>query len=352
MARAKRRTQQAVTIGDVARQAGVSAMTVSRVMNREEGVREGTREKVLRAVKALNYQPNPSARRLAKGFDIHIGLIYANPSDSYLGRFLQGALGAAKRSDNHLIVDICAEDTAAEYVASALRLAKAKIAGVILPPPTSGSREILSVFEELDIPVATVANGSDARKPMDINIDDRAAAATMTQHLLDLGHRRIGFIRGPRDQVSSTLREEGFRERMAEAGHPVSDELVVDGEFTYRSGVGAAERLFQLQNRPSAIFASNDDMAAAAIGVAHRHGLIVPGDLSVVGFDNSPSAISVWPELTTVDQPVSEMAAAAFDLVLAKVDTRADGDSSGSIARVHPCTLIERESSGPCTMSD
>lgn len=352
MARAKRRTQQAVTIGDVARQAGVSAMTVSRVMNREDAVRQGTREKVLRAVKALNYQPNPAARRLAKGADVHIGLIYANPSDAYLGRFLQGALGAAQRSDNHLIVDICAEDTAAEYVASALRLAKAKIAGVILPPPTSGSDEILSVFDELDIPVATVANGGEARKPMDINIDDEAAAAAMTQHLLDLGHRRIGFVRGPMDQAASKLREQGFRKCMAAAGQSVSDELIVEGQFTYRSGVDAAERLLQLNERPTAIFASNDDMAAAAIGVAHRQGLAVPEYLSVVGFDNSPTALSVWPELTTVEQPVSAMAAAAFDLVLSKVDMHADSGKSEPVKRVHPCTLIERQSSGPCKKSD
>ncbi len=348
MARAKRRNQQAVTIGDVARQAGVSAMTVSRVMNNEQGVRQGTREKVLRAVKALNYQPNRSARRLAKGADVNIGLIYSNPSDSYLGRFLHGALAAAQRTDNHLIVDICAENTPAAYVASALRLANANIAGAILPPPTSGSEEILSVFEELQIPVATVANATEARSSADINIDDEAAAATMAQHLLDLGHRRIAFIRGHPDQAASMLRERGFRRKMEEAGQDVVAELVVDGHFTYRSGVDAAEQLLQLGNRPTAIFASNDDMAAAAIGVAHRHGLVVPDDLSVVGFDNSPSAISVWPELTTMDQPVSAMAASAFDLVLRTIEEHPDGEDAEPIKRIHPCKLIERESSGPC----
>jgi len=351
MTRAKRRTQQAVTIDDVARQAGVSAMTVSRVMNRADGVRQGTREKVQKAVRALNYQPNRSARRLAKGADVHIGLIYANPSDSYLGRFVQGALSAAQLSDNHLTVDICADNSAAEYVASALRLARANVAGVILPPPTSGSQEILSVFSELEIPVATVANGAEARKSMDINVNDEVAAGVMTRHLIELGHCRIGFVRGPSDQISSTLRERGFRNAMAKAQLTVDPKLIVDGQFTYRSGVDAAERLLQLDTRPSAIFASNDDMAAAAIGVAHRHGLVVPDDLSVVGFDNSPSAISVWPELTTMDQPVSAMAASAFNLVLSAVDDRFADTNSGSIERVHPCNLIQRESSGPCPES-
>jgi len=347
MTRTKRRTTQAVKIEDVARQAGVSAMTVSRVMNRESGVRAGTREKVLKAVKALNYQPNRAARRLARGADVHIGLIYANPSDNYLGRFLHGALGAAQRTDNHLIVDICDENSPASYVSSALRLSKANIAGVILPPPISGSQEILSVFDELQIPVATVANRDNARKFSDISIDDEGAAAEMTRHLIELGHRRIGFIQGQPDQASSALRERGFRREMERAGLEVEPKCIAPGQFTYRSGVEAAERLLDQTTTPTAIFASNDDMAAAAIGVAHRRGLVVPDDLSVVGFDNSPSAISVWPELTTIDQPVSAMAAAAFDLILQEVEGRVDADDAPTDNLPLECKLIVRGSSGP-----
>nr|WP_255551922.1 LacI family DNA-binding transcriptional regulator [Erythrobacter crassostrea] len=348
MTRTKRRTTQAVKIDDVARQAGVSAMTVSRVMNRESGVREGTRDKVLKAVEALNYQPNRSARRLAKGAEVHIGLIYANPSDNYLGRFLHGALGAAQRSDNHLIVDICDENLPASYVSSALRLAKANIAGVILPPPISGSDEILSVFQELQIPIATVANGKKSQKFNDISIDDEGAAAKMTRHLIDLGHRRIAFIQGQSDQNSSALREQGFRREMRAADLIVDPAFVAPGQFTYRSGVEAAEFLLSCDERPTAIFASNDDMAAAAIGVAHRHGLSVPDDLSVVGFDNSPSAISVWPELTTIDQPVSAMAAAAFELVLSQINDAADKERGQTDRGLEDCQLIVRGSSGPC----
>ncbi|MCK0127624.1 LacI family DNA-binding transcriptional regulator [Erythrobacter sp. F6033] len=347
MTRTRRRTTQAVKIDDVARQAGVSAMTVSRVMNRESGVRPGTREKVLKAVEALNYQPNRSARRLAKGGEVHIGLIYANPSDSYLGRFLHGALGAAQRTDNHLIVDICDEDRPASYVSSALRLAKANIAGVILPPPISGSDEILSVFNELQIPVATVANGNKAMTFRDIRIDDEEAAARMTRHLIDLDHKNIGFIQGKPDQASSLLRERGFRREMEIAGLRVDPDYIAPGQFTYRSGVEAAAQLLGLDKPPTAIFASNDDMAAATIGVAHRKGLIVPDDLSVVGFDNSPSAISVWPELTTIDQPVSAMAAAAFELVLKQIHEPADAEEIESAEAPLDCELIVRGSCGP-----
>lgn len=347
MTRTKRRSSQAVKIDDVARQAGVSAMTVSRVMNRESGVRKDTRDKVLRAVKALNYQPNRSAQRLAKGADVHIGLIYSNPSDNYLGRFLHGALDAAQRTDNHLIVDICDENSPASYVASALRLSKANIAGVILPPPISGSDEILSVFEELQIPVATVGNGGKIRKSKDVSIDDEGAAAEMTRHLIDLGHRRIAFIQGQPDQASSALRERGFRREMQAAGLELSSDYVAPGQFTYRSGVEAAVVLLALAEPPTAIFASNDDMAAAAIGVAHRRGLSVPGDLSVVGFDNSPSAISVWPELTTIDQPVSAMAAAAFDLVLREIEGGQGGVAHKAPDLLQTCQLVLRGSSGP-----
>ncbi|MEL7219602.1 MAG: substrate-binding domain-containing protein, partial [Pseudomonadota bacterium] len=208
--------------------------------------------------------------------------------------------------------------------------------------------EILSVFSELDIPVATVANGADARKSMDINVDDQSAAAAMTRHLVAFGHSRIGFVRGPSDQVSSIRRETGFRMAMDEAGLSVFEQMCVNGQFTYRSGVDAAEQLLALEERPTAIFASNDDMAAAVIGVAHRHGLSVPEDLSVVGFDNSPSAISVWPELTTMDQPVSAMAASAFNLVLSAIDERIVSREDAIAEQVHPCKLVKRESSGIC----
>lgn len=345
--RSNRRTTKAVKLSDVARRAGVSAMTVSRVMNDESGVREGTRRRVLEAVKALNYRPNTSARKLAKGADVHIGLIYANPSDNYLGRFLHGALEAAQKSDSHLIVDICDNNSPASYVASAMRLSRANVAGVLLPPPISGSDEVLSVFAELGIPVATVARCYQAPNSVDVSIDDKGAAAQMTRHLIDLGHVRIGFITGQADQASSRLRADGFRREMRGASLEVPHDYVAEGHFTYRSGVSAAERLLDLPNPPTAIFASNDDMAAAAIGVAHRRGLKVPEDISVVGFDNSACALSVWPELTTVDQPVSVMASAAFELVREAVEGDLAKAAPGQVQPEIECGLIIRGSSGP-----
>jgi len=325
-------------------------MTVSRVVNNESGVRKDTRDKVLKAVKALNYQPNRSARRLAKGAEIHVGLIYANPSDSYLGRFLHGALDRAQNSDSHLIVDICDDNSPASYVASALRLAKANIAGAILPPPISGSREVLSVFDELKIPVTTVASGLNDMIKRDITIDDEGAARRMTRHLVELGHTRIAFISGRADQAASALREKGYRAEMNDTGLDVLDGYCAAGQFTYRSGVEAAELLLDLPQPPTAIFASNDDMAAAAIGVAHRRGLKVPQDVSVTGFDNSPLAVSIWPELTTIDQPVSAMAAAAFTLLLEEItgEALASDAQSEPVKRPAPvCELIRRDSCGP-----
>ncbi|KEO89851.1 hypothetical protein EH31_11910 [Erythrobacter longus] len=326
-------------------------MTVSRVINQESGVRTDTREKVLEAVETLNYRPNKSARTLARGADAHIGLIYANPSDSYLGRFLHGALEAAQRTDSHLIVETCDNKSTASYVASAMRLVRANVAGVLLPPPISGSDAVLSIFEESGTPVATVSRFSQDPNALDISIDDKGAAAQMTRHLIDLGHRRIGFIRGPADQASSKLREDGFRGEMQNAALDIPPDYIVDGQFTYRSGVSAAEQLIDLEVPPTAIFASNDDMAAAAIGVAHRRGLVVPGDLSVVGFDNSASALSVWPELTTVDQPVSAMASAAFELVREAVSTEPQNTDTPRAGPAIECGLIIRGSSGAATQT-
>lgn len=344
--RTNRRATKAVKLADVARRAGVSAMTVSRVMNDASGVNDRTRDKVLDAVKALNYRPNKSARTLAKGADAHVGLIYANPSDSYLGRFLHGALEAAQQSDKHLIVEICDDHSPASYVAAAMRLARANVAAVLLPPPISGSDEILSVFAELGIPVATVARGPKAANFLDVSIDDEGAAVEMTQHLIEHGHTRIGFIQGDPNLAASHLREEGFRKAMRNHNLGIADELIVQGQFTYRSGVSAAEALLDLEFPPTAIFASNDDMAAAAIGVAHRRGLRVPNDLSVVGFDNSVSALSVWPEVTTMDQPVSAMASAAFELVLAAIPSGVVGDVRAKASPPIECGLIVRGSSG------
>ena len=345
MAKPSRRTRGAITIEDVARSAGVSAMTVSRVINKGGNVRETTRAAVLDAIERLNYSPNTAARSLAAGQATHIGLLYANPSAAYLSQFLIGALHAARSAGVHLLIESCESEDADEQAEVMRRFATSDVEGVILPPPLSESQPILIELEAAEIPAVTVALGAPRDGGLNVRIDDHAAAMEMTNYLLDLGHRNIGFIKGHPNIVASHDRYRGFCDALAEAGIETGKAPIEQGYFSYRSGLTAGERLLSRADPPTAIFASNDDMAAATISVAHRRGLVVPDDLSVVGFDDTALATSVWPELTTVKQPIAAMAEAAVELLIA--DLRSRGGTPRKFAeRVLSHAMIIRESSG------
>jgi LacI family transcriptional regulator len=346
VAKPSRRTRGAITIEDVARSAGVSAMTVSRVVNRGSNVRETTRAAVLDAIERLNYSPNTAARSLAAGQATHIGLLYANPSAAYLSQFLIGALHAARSAGVHLLIESCESEDADEQAEVMRRFATSDVEGVILPPPLSESQPILIELESAEIPAVTVALGAPRDGGLNVRIDDHAAAMEMTKYLLDLGHKNIGFIKGHPNIVASHDRYRGFCDALAEAGIDSGKASIEQGYFSYRSGLTAGERFLSRANPPTAIFASNDDMAAATISVAHRRGLVVPDDLSVVGFDDTALATSVWPELTTVKQPIAAMAEAAVELLIA--DLRNRGGTPRKFAeRVLSHAMIIRESSGP-----
>ena len=347
MSRPSRRSRGTTTIEDVARAAGVSAMTVSRVINGGKNVRDSTRAAVLDAVGKLNYSPNTAARSLAAGEATHIGLLYANPSAAYLSQFLIGALHAARRAGAHLVIESCESEDADEQAEVTRRFATSDVEGVILPPPLSESQPILAELEAIGMPVVTVAMGLPQEDSLNIRIDDYAAAAGMTRHLLELGHRHIGFIKGHPNHIASHDRARGFADALGEYGIDAARAPVEQGYFTYRSGLTASERLLSRADPPTAIFASNDDMAAATVSVAHRRGLAVPDDLSVVGFDDTALATSVWPELTTVKQPISAMAEAALELLLADLRGRRAGTPRRRAERVLEHDLIVRESSGP-----
>ena len=205
-----RRSRGSVTIEDVARAAGVSAMTVSRVINKEPNVRDETRQNVLETIERMNYSPNTAARNLAAGEATHIGLLYSNPSAAYLSQFLVGALEAARESGCHLVIEACSSTSEAEQREVARRFAQADAEGVILPPPLSESVPILSELEAAGTPIVTVAMGQLHPNALNVRIDDYAAAKEMTEYLIGLGHKRIGLIRGHPDQIASAERERGF----------------------------------------------------------------------------------------------------------------------------------------------
>jgi LacI family transcriptional regulator len=315
-----RRQRSAPTISDVAATAGVSPMTVSRVINGEANVRAATRDLVNAAIQQLGYAPNRAARSLAGAEELRIGLLYSNPSAAYLSEFLVGGLDQASRGNLQLIVEQC--DIDGHEVKAAEHLVRIGIDGVILPPPLCDSLAVIDVLQKAGIPMVAVASGRPHADISAVSIDDERAAFDMTCHLGRLGHRRIGFISGNPNQTASGRRLDGYKRGLESMGIAFDPALVAEGLFTYRSGLDAAERLLDLKEQPSAIFAANDDMAAAAVAVAHRHGLDVPSDITVCGFDDTALATTIWPELTTIHQPIRDMSQAAMDLLASEIRAR------------------------------
>ena len=340
-----RKSSRAATIGDVARAAGVSTMTVSRVINGSHQVSDAKREAVLETARKLNFSPNHAARSLASGKAVHIGLLYSNPSAAYLSQFLIGSLAAARRLGLHLVLEPCDSSDPTEQSEIVRALEASHVAGVIVPPPLSESLPILTELASIGMPVVTVARGRPGPDDLNVAIDDYQAAAEMTRHLVELGHRRIGFIAGHPNHMASDDRRRGFLDTLRACGIEEPDELVEQGYFSYRSGLNAAERLLSLARRPTALFASNDDMAAAAVSVAQRLGLQVPEDLSVVGFDDTALATTIWPTLTTVRQPISKMAEAALELLRSELQHGHSGLPAQARKRVLHHKLIVRQSS-------
>src|SRR5215475_4587401 len=337
-----RKSGKVITIHDVARHAGVSPMTVSRVINGESNVREETRVRVAASVAALRYTPNLAARSLASADAIHIGILYANPSANYLSEFLLGSLEQSSQSGCQLVIEKC---EGAESEAEAItRLVKGGIDGVILPPPLCDSEESLKAVQAAGIAVVLVASGKPAAELCAISINNFEASRAMTRHLLELGHKRIAFINGHPNQTATGQRFHGYVEAMTEAGLSVDADQVAQGYFTYRSGLEAAEKLLD-GGRLTAIFASNDDMASAAMAVAHRRGLDVPDDLAVTGFDDTPLAATVWPTLTTIHQPIADMAREAVRLLVEQIKSRRGGSDPQVVHKMLKFTLVKRESS-------
>lgn len=324
------------TIGDVARLAGVSPMTVSRVINDSVRVRPETRARVEAIIADIGYAPDPAARILARAGSGRIGLLYANPSNAYLAEVLAGALSGARAAGLLLMIEPSqAGDAVAERLAVS-RLIAGGAQGLIVPPPLGESAATLEAIAKGGLRAVALAAPSRSDDVVSLRIDDRAAAGEMVEHLLALGHRHIGFIEGRGDQSASAQRRLGAEQAVAR----VSGALlwVEAGDFTYRSGLEAARRLLSQRRRPTAIFASNDDMAAGALAAVHGAGLNAPGDVSVAGFDDTYVAASSWPTLTTIRQPAADMAHEAA-IRLAR-----PGETPGPVLH----RLIIRDSTGPC----
>ncbi len=307
-----------ITINHVAEKAGVSIKTVSRVLNREPNVAESTRDRVNAAVEALNYRPNISARSLAGSRSYLVGLLFDNPRPAYAISLQFGALRRCQEWGYHLLLDSLDSDSPDFEAHMTAMLTNVKTDGFILPPPLCDNERILDFLDEQGTPYVRIAPHRSINRAPSVNMDDAGAAFEMTSLLLRQGHKHIGFIKGHPDHGATHLRYGGYSSALRAQGAPLVQDLVKQGDFTAQAGIACAEELLALKVRPTAIFASNDEMALGVMLVANRLGLRVPQDLSVAGFDDDPAATLVWPQLTTVRQPVAEMSSAAVQMLLSR----------------------------------
>jgi LacI family transcriptional regulator len=304
------------TIDDVAALAGVSIKTVSRVLNDEPSVRPDTRGRVEDAMAALNYQPSLPARSLAGRRSNLLGLIYENPSANYVFDVQSGAMARCREGKLRLFIQSCnglGDQLIGEVLAM---IEQTHVDGLVVTPPLSANRALIALLERQGLPFVRIGpDEADFDSPA-VVIDDEAAAMAMTDYLLDLGHERVGFIAGHPEHSSSHLRKQGYRRAFVARGGKAPEDLTEQGYNTAASGRDAALLLLRRADRPTAIFASNDDMAAGVVLAAHELGLDVPGALSVAGYDDTQLATIVWPTLTTIHQPTYNMAHCATGLLI------------------------------------
>ena len=290
--------------------------TVSRVLNNEPNVAKKTRERVLAVAKELRYSPNLAARGLASSKSYLLALLYDNPSPNYIANIQKGAIDACRDSGYHLVIEPL--NMSADDIGDAieLRLERLPVDGIILTPPLCDDENLLNTLKRLKIPYVPVAPSNDPGDVTSVKMDDVQASFEMTEYMIRNGHTQLGFIKGHPEHSASTLRYLGFVKAVEAAGLKVNIDAVVDGDFSFQSGVKAAERLLVADERPTAIFASNDDMAAGVVSVASRLGISVPDELSVGGFDDTPLAQILFPQLTTIKQPIYEMGHMAASLLI------------------------------------
>jgi len=343
-----RTTRSAVTLKDIAEQTGLSIMTVSRVVRGHPDVSAGNRRKVLAAVRRLGYIPNPAAQllvtRTAPGphDDRIIGTIFSREvvtSHSYFAGIIQGIADEARRHDCHLLFGYGLGDSA-ESIDYPKMIRDMMTRWIILVGKVAPGfvRQLRANGFSLVL--------VDMRPPLrDVDAvvcEDLQAACEATRHLIKLGHRRIALMRGPARHPFSQALTGGYRRALQEAGIPVRDSLVVEAAFCPEGGYEAAETLLKVAGRPTAIF-TNDDMAIGALRAIHDHGLTVPNDLALVGYDDIEYAAHTMPPLTTVAVPKQEMGRLAVRRAIAQME---QGERHVFSTTVVSHTLLIRSSCG------
>lgn len=347
-----RQPRQAVTIRHVAAEAGVSLQTVSRVINNEPNVRDVVRGRVTDAVAKLGYVPSLAARRMA-GSRSYLILAFNDrdrtieawklgEGSDWIDQMLYGGMLKCAERGYRMIFELV--DTHAAHVEREILAALTSLRpdGVILTPPHSDNTAITELLTAQNMPFARI--GSDEIGPgFAIGMDEAAAAEAATVHLLDLGHARIGFISGSPEYKLSGARLEGYKRAVAARGLALDADLMRTGDFGFASGERAMEALCRLAEPVTAVIASSDQMALAVLHVAHREGVRVPEDLSLISFDDTPVVKLSVPPLTAITQPIAPMTATAADLLI----RAASGEDIGEGAHVLPFALTVRRSTVP-----
>ena len=326
-----------VTINDVARVAEVSVSTVSKVVNGRYGVSPATIARVHQVINELGYETSLVASSMRNSRTNIIGILVAE-FEPFALELLNG-ISATLRGTKYDLMAYAGNLSPEGHIGwerrSLSRLGGTLIDGAIIVTPTVE-------IPHSSVPVVAIDPQAGTDMPITVDVDNSGGAQKATEHLLDLGHRRIGHIRGREDLKSALLREAGYRQALDNAGIDFDEQLIQEGDYQHESAVAATERLLDLPQPPTAIFAANDISALAALSVAADRGLAVPGDLSIVGFDDIPAAAQSIPALSTVRQPLHEMGAHAVRLLLSLLD----GEEASAPQQL-PAVLVPRDTTAP-----
>ena len=329
------------TIKDVASHSLVSIKTVSRVINNEYGVSKTTKSKVLKSIKALDYNPNKAAQGLRSKKSFLIGLVYDNPDKFYLSDIQSGVLETCAKNGFSVVLFPCnhqEEDLTEKLIEFAKRT---NLDGLILTPPISDMKELVRNVQ-LEIPLCVVSPGLLTSNPLCVSSDDFKATYTMTCHLIKQGHKEIGFIKGHKDHGATQHRLDGYLDALSDNNIQIKQENITEGDFSFDSGEIAAKQLLKKgASKVTAIFASNDAMAAGVMKAAHKAKINIPNDISLVGFDNSPTASQAWPSITTIAQPIKEMASSAAQILIDNISNKSE---KKNVNKVFGSELVFRES--------
>lgn len=325
------------TIKDVAQKANVSIATVSRVLNNLTGYSDKTKQKVNQAIKELGYQPNAIARGLINKRTQTIGVMFPKVSSAFSSDLLHGIDEFAH--DSNYSVVVCNTDNDGKRTMKYLQLLREKQVDGIIFSSEVLSKEYYEVLENMKIPVVLVSSQTDFAKVPYVKVDDYQAVYDAIQFLISKGHRKIAMISGTKgDPLAGTPRVQGYRKALEANGIAFDSSRLVYGDFSFESGSRAMEAILRKAGEATAVFAASDEMAIGALSAALKHGLNVPEDISIMGYDDLKPAQMVTPPLTTVRQPLYEMGKIASEKLIRMIET---GEIAANKIIAH--SIVERQ---------